>query len=208
MKKSESTIRNIIFDMGNVLIVFDPDVYMDRAGISDPADRKLVMEKIYHSPLWIDMDLGILDEAEMCRIVKPELPAHLSGLAEELISGWCEPIVMVEGMAELVRELKDQGYGIYLLSNASIMQKKYWLDVTCSDLFDGVVVSAFEHTMKPYEQFYRILLDRYDLKASECVFIDDRQINLDGAKELGMAVCLFKGDVRILKDELKELLQT
>ena len=106
---------------------------------------------------------------------------------------------------ELVFDLKKRGYGIYLLSNASVMQKEYWPNVECSAAFDGVVVSAFEHVMKPEEKFYRILLDRYGLRAEECVFIDDATSNAEGAFFSGLQAIVFHGDVEELRAKLREL---
>ncbi len=197
-------IRNIIFDMGKVLIGFDPEVFMDRAGILDTADRKIIRKEIYDSPLWTAMDQGDLSEKEMIRIVTPLLPVHLRDHAEYLIGGWWDPIIPVEGMEELIRELKEKGYGIYLLSNASVMHKEYWPTIPCAKYFDGTVVSADEHVMKPDEKIYAILLERYGLNASECIYIDDREENVSTAGRLGMCPYLFDGDVCKLQVFLRE----
>jgi len=202
----DKTIRNFVFDMGKVIIRFDPDTFMDRLCIYDEEDRKLIREKVYGSDLWIQMDMGYLDEQRMSEIVRPLFPEHLQDYLPSLIGGWCDPIETIEGMDELVCDLKKRGYGIYLLSNASVMQKEYWPNVQCSAAFDGVVVSAFEHVVKPEEKFYRILLDRYDLRARECIFIDDRQDNVEAAEKLGMTGIVFDGDVLKLKARIEELL--
>ena len=204
----DKMIRNFVFDMGKVIIRFDPEAFMDRSCISDEEDRKMIREKIYGSDLWIQMDMGYLDEKKMCEIVKPLFPEHLQDYLPDLIAGWCDPIETIDGMDELVFDLKRQGYGIYLLSNASVMQREYWPNVACSSAFDGVVVSAFEHVMKPEEDFYRILLDRYDLKAEECVFIDDRKNNVEAAEKLGMTGVVFDGDALKLKETIKEILSS
>ncbi len=205
MTEMKPEIRNIVFDMGKVIIQFDPDRFLDRAGVFDHADRMLLKKEIYESPLWIEMDRGVLTEEGMIRIVKPVLPKHLQQYTEELIAGWCDPIEPVPGMEELVHELKEKGYGIYLLSNASVMQKMYWKQVGCSPCFDGTVVSAFEGVMKPDRRIYEILLERYGLAAEECLFIDDRKGNLRTAEEMGIAVYLFDGDAGKLRTFMKEM---
>jgi putative hydrolase of the HAD superfamily len=202
----DKTIKNFVFDMGKVIIRFDPETFMDRLSIFDETDRKMIREKVYGSDLWIQMDMGELDEKGMCEIVRPLFPEHLQKYLEDLIAGWCDPIETIEGMNEVVFDLKKRGYGIYLLSNASVMQKEYWPNVACSTAFDGVVVSAFEHVMKPEEKFYRILLERYGMKAEECVFIDDRKANIDAAQKLGMKGIVFDGNVEKLKAAIEELL--
>ena len=204
MTEMDRKIRNIVFDMGKVIIQFDPDRFLDRAGVFDRDDRMLLKKEIYESPLWIEMDRGALTEEGMIRIVKPVLPEHLQQYTEELIAGWCEPIEPVEGMEELVYELKERGYGIYLLSNASVMQKTYWKQVGCSSCFDGTVVSAFEGVMKPDRTIYEILLEHYGLEAEECLFIDDREANLKTSEEMGISVYLFDGNAEKLRESLKE----
>ncbi len=193
-------IRNIVFDMGKVIIGFDPGIFMDREKIFDENDRRLIEEKIYGSEMWLQMDMGDLNEEEMIEKVTPEFPGHLRPHIRNLIAGWPYPLIEIPGMNELVFGLKDRGYGIYLLSNASIMQKEYWPGVPCAKCFDGMAVSAFEHLMKPDKRFYEVLLKRYDLKAEECLFIDDRRINIDAAASLGFDTFLFEGDALKLKN--------
>ncbi len=189
--------------MGKVIIGFDPEIFMDRLAITDEKDRGLLKEKIYDSPLWKQMDHGDLDEQRMIEVVEPELPEHLKSYARPLISGWCDPIIMIDGMNDLVFKLKQKGYGIYLLSNASVMQKDYWPSVSCASFFDGVVVSAFEHVMKPDPKIYEILLERYGLTADECIFIDDRKDNIEAAGKLGFDTFLFEGHA----DELERYIE-
>lgn len=189
--------------MGKVIIGFDPEIFMDRLAITGEKDRGLLKEKIYDSPLWKQMDHGDLDEQRMIEIVEPELPEHLKSYVRPLISRWCDPIIMIEGMNDLVFKLKQKGYGIYLLSNASVMQKVYWPDVNCASCFDGVVVSAFEHVMKPDPKIYEILLERYGLTADECIFIDDRKDNIEAAGKLGFDTFLFEGHA----DELERYIE-
>lgn len=195
-----SKVRNIIFDMGNVIIRFEPDVFFDREGIENESDRKLLKEMIYDSDMWIQMDMGDLDAEHMAKIVEKTLPDHLKSHARNLICGWCDPIMVMDGMNELVFDVKKKGYKIYLLSNASAQQKTYWQDVECSVCFDGTVVSAFEHLMKPDERIYHLLLERYGLHADECLFIDDRPVNLETAAGLGMDTFLFERDVSSLRE--------
>lgn len=192
-------IKNFIFDMGNVIIRFDPEVFMDRENI-DSDDRKIIREMIYDSKMWYEMDLGELDEDRMIEIVKPLLPLHLRSHTERLIKGWCDPIIMIEGIEELIIELKNKGYDLYLLSNASFMQKKYWPNIECSKYFDGTVVSAFERVTKPDEKIYKLLLDRFNLKAEECIFIDDSVKNIEAAEKLGFDTFYFEGDAFKLRE--------
>ena len=191
-------IKNIIFDMGKVLIEFDPEYYLDKEKVFDKNDRDLLLKDIFYSPYWLQMDEGSLDETEMFEKIKDIIPERLHGVSEALLFHWHDPLIPIEGMDDLVMTLKEKGYGIYLLSNASVQQKEYWPRYKSSKNFDGVVVSAFERCIKPDPAIYHILLDRYHLKAEECIFIDDRQINVDTADNIGM-----KGHLFIDTEELK-----
>ena len=76
-------IRNIVFDMGNVMIRFDPGYFITREGITDPADRKLVMNELFQSVEWAQMDSGVLTEetAEMRLVLEAH---HRSNLFDAL----------------------------------------------------------------------------------------------------------------------------
>jgi putative hydrolase of the HAD superfamily len=109
----------------------------------------------------------------------------------------------VEGMAELVQELKENGYGIYLLSNASLRQHDYWSKVPGWQFFDGKIISADEKVMKPHPDFYRIALERFALKPEECFFIDDVPANIEGALYCGIPGAVFHGDMALLRRQLR-----
>ena len=184
-------IRNLIFDMGDVLIEFDPPLFLDREKVTDPADREILSREVFYSPCWKEMDLGLYDEKEMLQRIKTNIPAHLLPVVEHLLFHWHDSLIPVEGIDELVFALKERGYRIYLLSNAPASQKLYWPKIRCSSCFNGTVVSAFEKCVKPDSRIYQILLNRYDLNAQESLFIDDVPANIEAAKQLGISAHLF-----------------
>ncbi|MCR5262987.1 MAG: HAD family phosphatase [Clostridiales bacterium] len=192
-------MKNIIFDMGNVLIKWAPAHFIEREGISDPGDAGLLMSAIYRSPEWPMLDRGDIDEPDMERIALERLPARLHKAAKRLISAWNDPIEPVDGMEDFVRECKAAGMGIYLLSNASRRQSEYWPNVPASECFDGRVISAIDGFMKPDIGIYELLLNRYGLEAGDCLFVDDVKANVDGAEAAGMKGFVFSGDVGELR---------
>ena len=141
-------IRNILFDMGNVLIHFDRKVFLDRLEVSEE-EKQLLLREVFLSVEWVQMDRGTLREETAEPLMCQRLPEHLHGAVHSLVSLWDEPMLPVAGMAELVEELKNNGYGIYLLSNASIRQHDYWSKIPGWQFFDGKVISADEKVMKP-----------------------------------------------------------
>ena len=198
-------IKNIIFDMGRVLVEFYPEDFLTKEGITDKEERELLLREIFHHEDWTNMDAGIMSEQEMYDEAVKRIPEHLHQTAHNLIFDWNDPIIPVKGMEDFVRECKEKGYGIYLLSNASVAQPVYWLRIPGHQYFDGTVVSALEKIMKPDIRIYQILLDRYGLKAEECLFIDDVARNIKGAEKAGIRGYLFDGDVDKLRKYMNDL---
>ena len=196
-------IRNILFDMGNVLIYFDREVFMDRLGVSEE-DKKLLMRQVFLSVEWVRMDRGSMVEADAVASCCTRLPERLHETAEKLIAMWDRPILPIPGMYELIEELKGKGYGIYLLSNASLRQHEYWPRIEASRFFDGTLISADEGVIKPQPEIYRLILERFNLKAEECFFIDDVPANIEGALCCGIPGAVFFNVVAFLRRNLRE----
>ena len=196
-------IRNILFDMGNVLIRFDRDYFIDRLGIS-PEDKQLLMREVFQSVEWVRMDRGSMVEKEAVEQICRRLPEHLHDAAEKLVAMWDRPILPIEGMYELVEELKHAGYGIYLLSNASLRQHEYWPRIPVHVFFDGTIISADEGVMKPDAEYYLRALKRFGLNAHECFFVDDTPPNVEGADYCGIPGAIFRGDAQLLRRQMKE----
>ena len=195
-------IRNVVFDVGQVLLRFERDYFITRLGI-DGADKELLMREVFLSLEWARMDRGSMTDAEAAESVCKRLPEHLHDAASKLVQMWDRPILPVPGMFELVQELKEKGYGVYLLSNASYRQHDYWPRVEASRFFDGKLISADVKVVKPQPEIYRMLLERFDLKAEECFFIDDSPANIEGAFFCGIPGAVFHGDARRLRRELR-----
>ncbi len=195
-------IRSIVFDMGNVLIHWRPAFFIEQEGV--PAeDRPLLLREVFGSVEWIQLDRGTVSPEEgiasMCR----RLPPRLRGPARELTLGWWKRCLLpVEGMAELIRELKGLGYGIYLLSNAKADLPLYFDRIPGSECFDGRIVSADWKLLKPQPEIYETLLREFRLKPEECFFIDDLSINIEGARQAGLDGAVFFGDLPRLRREL------
>ena len=193
-----------LFCMGNVLIRFDPELFMDRYSLTGE-DRKLIRNEVFRSVEWIMLDRGVIDEEIAEQRILPLLPERLHGAARGLIEKWDDPIVPVEGMLELLQALKAKGYRLYLLSNAATRQPIYWARAEASKLMDGVLISAEVKLLKPDPQIYRTFLHKFALRPEECVFIDDTPINVEGALYENMAGIVFNMDVPALAESLRTL---
>ena len=198
-------IKNIIFDMGNVLIYFDRNKFMDAVGITDPEERRYIANEVYLSLEWSRMDRGSLTDAEAAEIMCSRMPEKYHDAVNRLVKEWDRPILPIPGMAELVRQLKEKRYGIYLLSNASYHQHDYWPEIPGSEYFDGTLVSADVKLVKPQPEIYRLLCEKFSLIPGECVFIDDSTPNAEGAFYCGMRAIVFHNDVDELRGKLRLL---
>ena len=192
-------IRNIIFDMGGVLRVWDPEEFMEAMKIPSD-DRKILMREIFAAVEWPMQDLGLITEEETLERVRARIPERLHVAAEKLILHWEDLSRPVPGMADAIRRLKENGYGIWLLSNASKRHGQYWGKIPGSEYFDGLVISAFEGVLKPDLTIYRTILSRFGLKAEECVFTDDMPANAAGALAAGMDAFVFRGTEDFLRE--------
>ena len=138
-------------------------------------------------------------------LVNVRLPKHLHGAVEEIVMGWWHrPLLPMEGMGELVKELKEQGYKIYLLSNASVDLRKYFHRIPGSEYFDGLMVSAEEKRIKPQHEIFHTLYSRFHLNPEQCIFIDDSPANIEAALCTGMDGIIFRGSAERLRRELRE----
>lgn len=195
-------VKNIVFDMGNVLLRFDREEFLDAAGVAKE-DREILLRRVFLSTDWVKLDWGTHDEEEAVERMCLGLPSRLHPAVHQLVEHWDEPIRPMEGMEELVRELKDKGYTLYLLSNASRRQHAYWPRVPGQDCFAGTVISADLGVIKPDAAIYEALYKKFSLKPEECLFIDDSPYNIEGGIRTGMDGIVFYGDVPALRAELK-----
>ncbi|MDD2981066.1 MAG: HAD family phosphatase [Hespellia sp.] len=199
-------VKNIVFDMGRVLIEYDPMKVCEK--FVDEKNREEICTALFQAPEWIELDRGSMTEAEAMVIVKDRLPLQSQkDAAQACMDHWDQyNIWPKEGMREVVEKVKEQGFHIYLLSNASLRLRGFQQMIPGIDLFDGIMVSAEEKCIKPEPEIYHHLFEKFDLVPEECFFIDDVQANIDGAKACGMdGYCFADGDVERLKHVLEQL---
>lgn len=193
----------MVFDMGNVLVVFDPNQFMDNEGIYEPKDRQLVIRELFHNVEWAQMDLGVLTEETAEPLVMKRIPDRLKGQVQNLLHRWWAKRSTIEGMEELVKELKENGYNIYLLSNASVSQHIYWPYFEMSKLFDGKLISCDLGIVKPNPEIYHRFTEKFGLKPEECMFVDDLPANVAAAVSCGWKGIVFQGNATDLRQRMR-----
>ncbi len=195
-------IRNVVFDMGNVLILYDARRYVDTY-IEDEEDRILVLEEFFGSVEWVRMDRGDITQEEALSSVCARLPSHLHGKVSFLLDYWHEDTPPFPEMETLVRELKDMGFGVYLLSNTSKKYHHFRRLLPAIEHFDGEFISADYGLLKPDPAIFKAFCEKFSLKAEECFFIDDAPANVEGAMHIGMEGFVYRRNVEKLRAALK-----
>lgn len=200
----QQQIDTIVFDMGQVLIHWQPLALIAHMNLTEK-QQELLLTELFQSVEWVQSDHGTIALEQIVTQVCRRLPEDLHPAVKELVLGWWRrPLVPMEGMAELIRELKEKGYKIYLLSNASVDLRKYFHRIPGSEYFDGLMVSAEERLLKPQHEIYHTLYSRFRLEPGRCLFIDDSPANIEGAMCTGMDGLIFRGDAARLRRELRQ----
>ncbi len=194
-------INNIIFDLGGVLIDWNPN-YMYKKLIEDDEKRKWFLETVCTSEWNEEQDGGrLISEANNLLIQSfPEYKDWILAYYErweEMLNG---PIY---GTVEVFKELKERKkHNIYALTNWSAETFPKALQLfDFLHWFDGRVVSGEEMTRKPFKEIYDIILSRFNIIAEQTLFIDDNLKNIIAAKEQGINCIHFKSPEQ-LKEEL------
>jgi putative hydrolase of the HAD superfamily len=199
-------IRNIVFDMGMVLMDYHP-LEACRAVAPDEASAQKLCASLFMDPEWIRLDDASLEPEELGRraqarldneALRPLIPALLDGMPYNTLSP-------IPGMAEVVDWTLAADFRVYLLSNACRAVSEHPEIIPRLEKFHGVMFSYDEKVLKPNPVFYRRLTERFGLNPGECFFIDDNADNVEGARDAGWQAYRFDGDVPALRRELEAL---
>lgn len=184
-------IKNIVFDIGNVLSDFCWKEFLLNQGFSEEMAMRIGRATTMH-PYWNEIDKGVWTTEQLLDAFVTNDP-EIEPLIRRAYSS-LKGIVMPRDYAiPWVKELKAKGYGVYYLSNFSRQAETECADsLAFLPYMDGGILSYKEKMTKPEPEIYRLLLARYGLKAEECVFLDDTPRNVKGAEAVGMRGILFE----------------
>jgi putative hydrolase of the HAD superfamily len=170
-------IKNIIFDIGNVILSFNRDYLLKH--FYDGEEYEFLKENLFRNWEMLDEDLMTLEEYE--KQVRDSLPAHLQAPAMAVLNNWEYYMSYKKGIVDLIRELKSKGYKLYVLSNMTrhFIKREYKFPIFKE--FDGIVYSAPIKMIKPNPEIFKYILEKFSLNPEECVFTDDMKENLAAA---------------------------
>ena len=185
-------IKNIIFDIGKVLVDYDWKTYLKSYGFA-AEEEETIAQALFCGPTWKELDRGVMSIAE----IEEAFVSHAPQYREDILrvfrhSGSC--IWRLDYAIPWICSLKERGYHVYYLSNYSewmIERTKNALDFL--PFMDGGLFSCEAKCVKPEPEIYQALIDRYpSIVPEESVFLDDVPENIDAAKKLGMHGIVFQ----------------
>ncbi|MHC1787477.1 MAG: HAD family hydrolase [Christensenellales bacterium] len=197
-------MRNLILDMGNVLLTWEPRTFALRAA-GNLRDAEILYGALFDQPAWHLHDAGQIDEEELLRVSLERTPLRLHDTLRALHNQWPGWMAPVPGADAFTIKAKEAGLRLYLLSNAGMRFPRALEQRGFYPRLDGAMVSAHEGICKPDPRIYGRLCERFGLLPHECLFVDDMPENVDGAIRVGMAAHLFDGDYSKVEDRLKGL---
>jgi HAD superfamily hydrolase (TIGR01509 family) len=192
-------LKNIIFDLGNVLISFRPSEFFDKKNYPETIKAKILSD-IFGSKEWLMLDNGEINTQEAIDAIalKSSLKREEIALVFNLRTELMFPL---DNNVQLLPELRKQGYGLYYLSNFPVdVFEEISTGYYFFKYFTGGIISAEVKYSKPNIKIYNLLLEKYSLVAEECLFIDDLEINVKAAESVGMKGLITFGSQEISRE--------
>lgn len=184
-------IKQFLFDCGAVLVELNfRSLVEEISGSKEMADAFIRHLWSPDSP-WLRYDSGELNTAQVREAISAYMPPEFRTHAAIFVDRWLEALPPMDGMDELVGELKEKNYPCYLLSNFSEGFKLMPERTPVLQKMDGMVISYEVHMLKPDPAIFYYTLEKFGIKAEETLFIDDNLHNVEAARELGIVSYQF-----------------
>ncbi|MGN1147973.1 MAG: HAD family hydrolase [Lachnospiraceae bacterium] len=200
---TEPGIINIVLDMGNVLTIYHAREYIGQY-VETEEDYYILQNQVCRSEEWICLDRGTMTDEEavfsMCR----RIPARLHATVARFVREYRFNQLPNPPMEELLRELKENGYRLYLLSNTSKRFHRFSKNIPSIRYMDGIYVSCDHGLLKPEKEIYLDFYREFGLRPEDCFFIDDMPANVESAHRTGMMGCVYHQNVPELRQRLRE----
>lgn len=197
-------IKNFIFDLGNVLVDYNPMRCILKY-VRNISDANYIASEVFESSEWALLDKGEITYEKALEIWKERIPERLFESAREIVENFHLYLPEITEMTEVVKKLSESGKKIYILSNVGERYTQIVNGLEFMKYIDGEVLSHREKLLKPDPEIYGVLIRRFLTVPEETVFIDDACENVATAKKFGMAGYVYDGDPEKLSDTFKNL---
>ena len=194
-----SPIRNIVFDIGNVVVRWDPILIIERT-FERSDQTELLRDAIFGHPLWLSLNRGEVTEAEAKRVYARELGLP-DDVLEKLFFHIKDSQSLREDTIELMAKLQAQNYRLFALTD-NVHEIVRYLKEAYSfwKMFENATVSAEVGALKPSAEIFHHLLSTNGLAAEQTLFFDDVPKNVAGAKQIGMQAFVFDNAASAITD--------
>ncbi|MEE0409411.1 MAG: HAD family phosphatase [Clostridia bacterium] len=205
-KDYNATVKNYIFDFGNVIAQFYPEK-LTAPYVSDEKTKNYIADIVFDRLYWDKLDWGTITDDEVKESIRNRVPDELKDIACTVYDNWVNNLIPVQGMEKLIQDIHKSGKKMYLLSNISKGFEEGYSNVEWINnlfgCFDGLVLSGPIGIAKPCVDVFEYLLKKYGLNREECLFIDDNEMNIEGAKKANIKGYLFDGDAEKLREYIE-----
>jgi putative hydrolase of the HAD superfamily len=194
--------KNIIFDIGGVLLTWDPESYVKKI-LGEDIDTKFFSDRLFTSRDWKELDRGSYSIEELHKIYLEKYP-EISTEINLLLERWFEIIKPINENIALVPKLKENGYNLYIISNyvkEAIEEMKTQYEFF--DYFNGMIISCYVNQIKPEKEIYESLIKKYKLNVKESIFIDDSPENVEAAEKVGINSIHCRNPEQLKKELMK-----
>lgn len=177
-------IKNIVFDLGRVLLSFEPKKYLEET-FKDNFLCETLFNEIFSSAEWLNLDCGTISKEKAIQAFIHRNPNYDKEITH-CMNDWHNILIPIDNNIKVLKKLKTYGYNLYILSNFhefafEHVSTKY----DFFKLFDGGIISYKVNQLKPNKEIYNTLINEYNLLPEETLFIDDSKENIDSASLLG-----------------------
>lgn len=184
-------IKNIIFDLGNVVFRLKFENVIKNFTQNED-EIKLLKSVIFDSEEWLKLDEGTISKEEGIQVMLSKLPKNLHEICKNIMKDWTNiGLELNTDTVNFIKNMREKGYKTYILSNAPLEIPVYLEKIDILKYFDGQIISAEEKLVKPDLKIYELLLNRFSLKPDECLFLDDRFDNIQSAEQCGINGYVF-----------------
>lgn len=182
-------MKNIVFDLGGVVLDWNPEK-VRKEFTANPDLPRFLFDSGFFQEYWTEFDRGTCTEEEMIGKMSVFSGYSLSD-CREFMEYIKHSLADIPRTVELIKKLSGQGFALYCLSNMSREFYDYLKGREVFRYFKGQIISAKEGMVKPNEDIFRLLLERFGLKPEECLFVDDLPDNIRTAAGMGFHTVLF-----------------
>ncbi|EPJ49252.1 MAG: hypothetical protein OFPI_25570 [Osedax symbiont Rs2] len=180
---------NVLFDLGNVVLNWDPQAIISSLNLTEVKKRAIGSE-LLGSDYWLELDAGCSSEAEV--IERLEQNSVLSARdIQQCLDATKTSLLEIGPTIELMQQIADQQIQMYCLSNMSRETYAFIKDRPLFNFFEDLVISGEVKLIKPDPDIFNYALDKFSIQAADTLFIDDSQANIDSAAQLGFCTVLF-----------------